>query len=305
MSLIDGPATSLADAPLDVDIREVGPRDGLQPEAPVAVADRVRLVEVLLDAGVRHVEAVAFVSPKAVPAMAGAADVLAAVERRPGVRLAALVPNLKGAELALDAGVDEITVTVSASETYNERNVNMGVDESVAAIEAICERADDVPVDAIVSCAFGSPYEGDLDPADVASLGRHLWDAGVAAITWADTTGMATPRRIDDLLDEGGTDVGLHLHETRGTGLVNAYAALQRGVRRFDTSIGGLGGSPFAAGAAGNLATEDLVALLDDLVIATGIDIERLLEASALVADLVGRPVPSRVAHAGPRTRLA
>jgi hydroxymethylglutaryl-CoA lyase len=290
---------------VEVDIREVGPRDGLQPEAPVPVPDRVRLVEALVGAGLRHVEVAAFVSPKAVPAMAGAAEVVAGIRRRPGVTYAALVPNRKGADLALEAGVDELTVTISASEAYNQRNVRMSVPESLVAIEAICELAGAVPVDAVVSCAFGSPYEGDLDPLEVASLGRQLWDAGVAAVTYADTTGMGTPRRVDDLVDETGPDIGLHLHETRGTGLVNAYAALQRGVRRFDTSIGGLGGSPFAAGAAGNLATEDLVALLDDLVITTGVDIEALLGASALVADLVGLPVPSRVAAAGPRSRRA
>ena len=160
-------------------------------------------------------------------------------------------------------------------------------------------------VDAVVSCAFGSPYEGDLDPEDVHHLGRRLYDEGATSLTYADTTGMATPRRIDDLLDVTGPDVGLHLHETRGTALVNAYAALERGVRRFDTSVGGLGGSPFAAGAAGNLATEDLVYVLDDLGLTTGIDLERLLAVSAQVAALVGHPVPSRVAAAGPRSRLS
>ena len=288
-----------------VHLREVGPRDGLQVERPVPVPDRVRLVEALVDAGLREVEVAAFVSPKAVPAMAGAAEVVAALPRRAGISYVVLVPNRRGAEMALDAGVDGLTVTLSVSETYNRRNVNRSVEESLAEVEAVCGLADGLPVDAVVSCAFGSPYEGDVDPAEVASLARQLWDAGATALTLADTTGMATPRRVDDLIDEVGADVGLHLHETRGTGLVNAYAAQQRGVRRFDTSVGGLGGSPFAADAAGNLATEDLVALLDDLVVGTGVDIERLLAASALTAELVGHPVPSRVAAAGPRTRRA
>lgn len=291
--------------PGTVDVREVGPRDGLQPERPVPAADRARLVEALVDAGVRHVEVAAFVSPKAVPAMAGAADVFAAVSRRPGVVYAALVPNVRGAEMALEAGADELTVTISASEPYNRRNVRMSVEESVAAIAAIGELAGAVPVDAVVSCAFGSPYEGDLAPADVAALGARLLAGGATTVTYADTTGMATPRRVAALLDRTGPDVGLHLHDTRGTAMVNAYAALAGGVRRFDTSVAGLGGSPFAAGATGNLATEELVAVLDDLGVATGIDVEALVAVARSVADLVGHPVPSRVAVAGPRSWLA
>jgi hydroxymethylglutaryl-CoA lyase len=290
----------------DVHIREVGPRDGLQAEEPVSVDARVALIEALTDAGVKEVEAVSFVSPKAVPSMAGAGEVMAAVRRRSGVIYTALVPNVKGAELALEAGMDALSVTVSASPAYNEKNVRMSVDDSVAQVAAICALAGGrLPVDAVVSCAFGSPYEGEIAPDDVYALGRRLVDAGATSLTYADTTGMATPRRVDDLLDRTGPLVGLHLHETRGTALVNAYAALERGVRRFDTSVGGLGGSPFAAGAAGNLATEDLVHLLDDLEFSTGIDIERLLAASARVAEIVGHPVPSRVAAAGPRSRLA
>ena len=291
----------------EVDLREVGPRDGLQAEAPVPVEDRIRLIEALLAAGVRHIEIVSFVSPKAVPAMAGAADVVAAVGAPPGVIRTALVPNLKGAQLALDAGVDELTVTIAASPTYNERNVHMTVDESVAAIEQVVAPASAaaVPVDAVLSCAFGSPYEGDIEPSEVAALGRRLLATGATSLTLADTTGMATPRRIDEVLAETGADVGLHLHETRGTGLVNAYAGLLAGVSRFDCSVGGLGGSPFAAGAAGNVATEELVAVLDDLGIESGIDIEALLAASAVVEEIVDHPVPSRVAHAGPRSRLA
>lgn len=297
--------------PATVRLREVGPRDGLQAEAPVAVAARVRLVEALLAAGIRHLEVASFVSPKAVPSMAGAADVVAAVGRPTGVVRAALVPNQRGAEMALAAGVDELTVTIAASAVYNERNVHMTIDESVAAIESIALLATSagVPVDAVVSCAFGSPYEGDIPPSSVAVLGRRLLDGGASTLTMADTTGMATPRRLDEVLGAVSTaalgDVGLHLHETRGTGLLNLYAGLERGVTRFDTSVGGIGGSPFAAGAAGNVATEDAVALLDDLGIETGIDLDRLLEASALLADTLGHSLPSRVANAGPRTRLA
>jgi len=290
--------------PAAVVIRDVGPRDGLQPEAPVSVEDRVRLVEALVGAGVTRIEAAAFVSPKAVPAMAGAAEVLGAVPRSAGVRYSALVPNVRGAELALECDVDELTVTASMSETYSQRNVRMSIDESAEAVAGICAAAGDVPVDAVLSCSFGSPYEGEVSPAEVAALAERLRNSGCAAITCADTTGMATPRRIADVIDAVGTDIGLHLHETRGTALVCAYAALQLGVTRFDTSVGGLGGSPFAAGAAGNLATEELVALLDDLGVATGIGVEGLIAAAHLAGELVGRDVPSRVAAAGPRTRL-
>jgi hydroxymethylglutaryl-CoA lyase len=286
-------------------IRDVGPRDGLQPEAPIDPADRVRLIEALVTAGLRRIEAAAFVSPAAVPAMAGAADVLAKVPHRPDLRYAALVPNVRGAELALDAAVDELTVTISISEAYNQRNVRMSVDDSVHQIEQICRTADGVPVDAVVSCAFGSPYEGEIPSAQVAALTGRLLEAGCAAITCADTTGMATPRGIAEVVEAVGSDIGLHLHETRGTALVCAYAAMQLGVTRFDTSVGGLGGSPFAAGAAGNLATEGLVAMLDDLGVHTGIDVEGLLAAAALAGELVGRALPSPVATAGPRTRLA
>jgi hydroxymethylglutaryl-CoA lyase len=286
-------------------IREVGPRDGLQPEAPVAVETRVALIEALVAAGVREIEAVAFVSPRAVPAMAGAATVLDGLTRRTGRRYWALVPNVRGAELALAAGAEALTVTVSASEGYSQRNVGMSVEESILSAARIASLGGGrVPIDVVVSCAFGSPYEGDLAPATVGLISRRLLDGGATSLTMADTTGMATPARVDAVLAETGIVVGLHLHETRGTGLVNAYAGIQAGVTRFDTSIGGLGGSPFAAGAAGNLATEDLVYLLDDLGIDTGIDLGLLLVASRLVADAVGHPVPSRVAAAGPRLRV-
>jgi hydroxymethylglutaryl-CoA lyase len=291
--------------PESVLIRDVGARDGLQGEAPLTVDQRVQLINAILNAGVSHLEVAAFVSPKAVPAMAGAAAVVAAIGPRSGVVRAALVPNTRGAELAIESGIDELTVTISASAVYNERNVHMTIDESVEQVGAICSVSDAPPIDAVISCAFGSPYEGDIEPAVIAALCPRLRDEGAAAITLADTTGMATPRRIHDVLALTGSDLGLHLHDTRGTGLVNAYAAIQAGIRRFDCSIGGLGGSPYAAGAAGNIATEELVALLDDLEVRTGIDVDLAIEAALLVESLVGRSVPSRVAHAGPRSRRA
>jgi hydroxymethylglutaryl-CoA lyase len=294
----------MTSASRQVVLREVGPRDGLQAEAPVAIAERVRLIESLLLAGVTHIELAAFVSPTAVPSMAGAAEVIHAIGSRPGVLRAALVPNRRGAELAQAAGVDQLTVTISASAVYNQRNIRRSIAESLDDISHIC-RDTTIPVDAVLSCAFGSPYEGDIDPATIADLVAVLRDAGASATTLADTTGMATPRRIEEVLARTGIDVGLHLHESRGTGLLNLYAGLMCGVRRFDTSVGGLGGSPFAAGAAGNVATEEAVALLDDLGFHTGIDIERLIESALLAEQIIGHAVPSRVAHAGPRGRIA
>lgn len=298
--------------PERVSIREVGPRDGLQGERPAPPSERARLIEALVAAGVAHIEAASFVSPKAVPAMAGAAEVIEIVDKLPtrsDLTITALVPNLRGAELALAAGVDELTVTVAASATYNERNVGMSIDDSLAAIGEIValatEPPSNVPVDAVISCAFGSPYEGEIAPAEIARLGKEILASGASALTLADTTGMATPRVLAGVLEATGADVGLHLHETRGTGLLNFYAALGMGVVRFDSSVGGLGGSPFAEGAGGNVATEGIVALLDDLGVDTGISIDPLLAAARIAEEIVGHTLPSGVAKAGPRTRLA
>lgn len=289
-----------------VEIREVGPRDGLQPERPVEPAERARLIDALFGAGVRRIEAVSFVSPRAVPAMADPGAVLAAIDRPDGAVVTALVPNLRGATDALACAVDELTVTISASEAYNQHNVHRSSAESLEEVRAICAAAQpgSIPVDAVVSCAFGSPFVGEEPtPFEVASLGDRLLDAGCAAVTYADTTGMATPRRIGEVIAETGTGVGLHLHQTRGTALLNAWVALELGVRRFDTSVGGLGGSPFAPGAAGNLATEEFVAVLDDVGVITGIDVEGVITAAQLAAAIVGHDVPSTVARVGSRNR--
>ena len=292
--------------PAEVRLREVGPRDGLQAEEPLSVDDRVRLIDSLSASGLREIEAVSFVSPSAVPAMAGADEVMARVARPDDVSFVALVPNLRGAEMALDCGVDGLNVTVSASPTYNERNVRRTIAESLAGVGSIVDRAGGLWVDVTVSCAFGSPYEGDIAVADVARVGAAALDAGATSLTYADTTGMATPRRVEELVAAGGSGVRLHFHETRGTGLVNAFAALQLGVADFDCSVGGLGGSPFAAGAGGNLATEGFVAMLDDLGVSTGVSLDSLLASCTLLSSLLGgRVLPSPVASAGPRSRLA
>lgn len=283
------------DLPDTISIRDVGPRDGLQPEEPVSVDERVELVHALVEAGVTDVEVAAFVSPQAVPAMAGAAEVLARIDRHPEVTHWALVPNVRGAELAVEAGADALTVTVSASEEYSQANVRRSVAEALAGVGDIVAVAGERPVDTVISCAFGSPYDEQIGPFDVAAIFDQVLEAGCSNVTLADTTGIATPERIVDVVTATGAGGRLHLHDTRGTALTNAFAALLLGVRAFDTAVGGLGGSPFAEGAGGNLATEDLVHLCDGLGVETGIDLASMVDTAGLVARLVGRPVPSRV----------
>ena len=286
-----------------VDIRDVGPRDGLQGERSVEPERRGELIRRLIAAGLADVEVAAFVSPRAVPSMAGATDVVAAARASAAgtsVTLWALVPNAKGAEFALAAGVDHLTITVSASAAYSAKNVHMTIDEARSQVESIRAGAPDAVLDEVISCCFGSPFAGEVvTPADVGALVGHARAAGVDRVTLADTTGMATPRRIADVLAVVGTDIGLHLHDTRGTALVNAWSAIGLGVSRFDTALGGLGGSPFAPTAGGNLATEDLVMFLADMEYDTGVDLGALLDAGPLLADLVGHGLPSRVAAAG------
>jgi hydroxymethylglutaryl-CoA lyase len=297
--------------PARVDVREVGPRDGLQNEAPVPVDQRVRLIDALSETGLRFIEAASFVSPTAIPPMAGAGEVMARITRRPGVVYSVLVPNPKGAELATAAGADEIELVVSASETHNRKNVKRSVADSLIGAHDVVEIGHrvGVPVEAIVSTAFGCPYEGDVAAERVAQIAGHLVDAGADRLSFGDTTGMATPRRVADLLDAldraGITSdrVGLHFHNTRGTALANVVAALDRGVTRFDASIGGLGGCPYAPGASGNAVTEDLVHMLEDMEIDTRIDLDALIRCAALAQDIVGRELPSALLHAGARTR--
>jgi hydroxymethylglutaryl-CoA lyase len=299
------------DWPARVEIREVGPRDGLQNEAPVPVDARVRLVDALSGTGLRRIEAASFVRDDAIPAMAGSDEVMARIRRRPGVVYSALVPNPKGAQRAVAAGADEIEVVVSASETHNRKNVRRSVAESLVAAHELVDLAHGagVPVEAIVSTSFGCPYEGDVAPERVAQVAGHLVDAGADRLSFGDTTGMATPRRVHDLLDAleragiGADRVGLHFHDTRGTALANVVAGLERGVTRYDASVGGLGGCPYAPGASGNAVTEDLVHMLHDMGVETGIDLDALLDCARLAQEIVGRELPGALLHAGPRAR--
>ena len=297
-----------AQQPSTVSIREVGPRDGLQNEAPVPTEAKVRLLDALSGTGVRRIEAVSFVHPKAIPQMADAEEVWTAAVRAPGVRYSALVPNTRGAQRALDAGFTEIEVVVSASDTHNRRNINRSTAESLAEIPALVEFAHGrgATVEVIVATSFGCPYEGNVDPARVAGIVDRVLADGADRVAFGDTTGMATPRRVRDVVvpvrsRHPDTPVLLHFHNTRGTALANILTALDLGVTEFDASVGGLGGCPYAPGASGNVATEEVVHMLHDMGIDTGIDLSAMIEAARLAEELVGRRLPSGVLRAGPR----
>jgi hydroxymethylglutaryl-CoA lyase len=301
----------MASWPSSVSLREVGPRDGLQNEQPVPTEAKVRLLDALSATGVRRIEAVSFVHPRAIPQMADADEVWRRARKAPGVRYSALVPNRRGAERAVAAGFREIEVVVSASDTHNRRNVNRATAESldeIAAVIALLHEAG-ASVEVIIATSFGCPYEGDVDPRRVASIVDRVVADGADRVAFGDTTGMATPRRVRDVVTvvrERHPDLPLllHFHNTRGTALANILTALELGVTEFDASVGGLGGCPYAPGASGNVATEEVVHMLHDMGIDTGIDLAALLEAAALAQEIVGRELPSGVLRAGPRVPL-
>jgi hydroxymethylglutaryl-CoA lyase len=298
------------DLPSQISVREVGPRDGLQNEDPVSTAAKIELIDRLSATGVRRIEAVSFVRPEAIPQMADADEVWRGIDRAASVRYSALVPNLRGARRALDCGLAEIEAVVSASDTHNRKNVNRGTAESLDDIAVILDEAHQrgATCQVIVSTAWGCPYEGDV-PVDrvVKVAGRAVAD-GADCISFGDTTGMATPRRVRELIGEFRSaypdmPLNLHFHNTRGTGLANVLMALELGVADFDASVGGLGGCPYAPGATGNIATEELVHMVEDMGIATGIDLESMIDAAADAERIIGRQLPSQVLRAGPRTR--
>ncbi|WP_306214785.1 hydroxymethylglutaryl-CoA lyase [Actinoplanes sp. RD1] len=291
--------------PEPVSIREVAPRDGLQNEDPIPADDKVRLLDALSRTGVRRVEAVSFVHPKAIPQMADADEVWARAWHNPDVRYSALVPNTRGAQRALAAGFREIEVVVSASDTHNRRNLNRSTAESLDDIAGLIPLVHEAgaTVEVIVATSFGCPFEGDIAPERVASIVERVRAGGADRIAFGDTTGMATPRRVRDLLAEVRPDL-LHFHDTRGTGLANVLTAYELGIREFDASVGGLGGCPYAPGATGNIATEEVVHMLEDMGIATGVDLTALIAVAAAAEKMVGRTLPSGVLRAGPRTQL-
>jgi hydroxymethylglutaryl-CoA lyase len=290
-----------------VSIREVGPRDGLQNEDPVPTAAKVELIDALSGTGVGRIEAVSFVHPKAIPQMADADEVWAKITRNPEVRYSALVPNVRGAQRAIAAGFTEVEVVVSASDTHNRRNINRSTEESLAELPELIEtlHTGGATAELIIATSFGCPYEGDVDPARVASIVDKAIGMGVDRVAFGDTTGMATPRRVRDVLDRVSRDKPLlcHFHNTRGTGLANILTALDLGVTEFDASVGGLGGCPYAPGATGNVAIEEVVHMLHDMGYETGIDLDKLVEVAELAQRIVGRELSSGVLRAGPRYR--
>ncbi len=301
----------MSDLPQRISLREVGPRDGLQNEAPVPTESKVALIDALSRTGLARIEAVSFVHPKAIPSMADAAQVWSAVRRSPDVRYSALVPNLRGAQRALEAGFREIEVVVSASDTHNRKNVNRSTDESLDDIAVLLQAAHDAGAtcQVIVSTAFGCPYEGDVPVDRVVEVAERALADGADGISYGDTTGMATPTRVTALVGEtrmrfADAALNLHFHNTRGTGLANVLAALDLGVVDFDASVGGLGGCPYAPGATGNVCTEDLVHMVEDMGVDTGVDLDALLTAAREAERLVGRTLPSQILRAGPRTQL-
>ncbi|MGE8497996.1 MAG: hydroxymethylglutaryl-CoA lyase [Pseudomonas sp.] len=292
--------------PHSVRLVEVGPRDGLQNEKqPISVADKVRLTDDLSAAGLGYIEVGSFVSPKWVPQMAGSAEVFAGIQRKPGVTYAALAPNMRGLEAALEARVEEVAVFAAASEAFSQKNINCSIAESLERFVPLMAAAKDagVRVRGYVSCVLGCPYDGAVDAAQVASVARELYAMGCYEVSLGDTIGTGTAGQTRHLFNVVGREVPRHLlaghfHDTYGQALANIYASLLEGIAVFDSSVAGLGGCPYAKGATGNVATEDVLYLLQGLGIETGIDMDRLIDAGARICEVLGKPNGSRVARA-------
>ena len=292
----------------DVRIYEVGPRDGLQNEArPISLDAKLHFIGLLADAGLREIEATSFVSPKAIPQLADADELMSRLERRPGVRYPVLVPNERGMERAVAAGADAVCIFTAASEAFTRANINMTIAESIAAARPVVDRAraDGQWTRGYVSTAFGCPYEGEVGEAAVVGVAQQLAELGIDEISIGDTIGVGTPgdvRRVVAALATAGIGpdrLAMHFHDTRGTALANVAAALELGVRCFDASAGGTGGCPYAPGAAGNLATEDLVYLLDREGLRHGVDLDGVLVAARHISETLGRPLTTKVGQAG------
>ena len=296
--------------PAAVRLREVGPRDGFQNEPEViATADKVRLIEALGRTGLRRLEVTSFVRPDVVPQLADAAEVVRTIDVPGEVALGVLVPNERGLERALGAGgrFDEVSVFLSASETHNRRNVNRSIEASLGDVGRVLERAEQEGLrrEAVISVAFGCPYEGAVPAERVLDLARALVAAGAEEVAFGDTTGMANPRQVRAFFEVAldalrGTELTAHFHNTRGQGLANVLAALEAGIESFESSFGELGGCPVPPGATGNIATEDLVSMLHEMGVETGISLEALLDAARMAQETLGRPLGSHLLTAGP-----
>lgn len=292
--------------PTSVRLVEVGPRDGLQNEKqPISVADKVRLVDDLTAAGLRYIEVGSFVSPKWVPQMVGSAEVFAGIGRKAAVTYAALTPNLKGFEAALEANVEEVAVFAAASEAFSQKNINCSIAESLLRFVPLMEaaKAAKVRVRGYVSCVLGCPYDGDIAPAQVASVACELFAMGCYEVSLGDTIGTGTAGKTRAMIEVVGRDIPRerlagHFHDTYGQALANIYASLLEGISVFDSSVAGLGGCPYANGATGNVATEDALYLLQGLGIETGVDMDKLIAAGQRICEVLGKANGSRVARA-------
>jgi hydroxymethylglutaryl-CoA lyase len=308
---MDTPPGLLDRLPQRVSVYEVSPRDGLQNEAAMLPLDSKKaLIAALLASGLTRLELTSFVSPRWIPQLADADDLVKQVVTPPGVSFSALVPNAKGLERAREAGLREIAVFMSASETHNRKNTNRSIDGSLESFEEIVPPAIEagMKVRAYVSTVWGCPYEGDVDPARALAITKRLLDLGCYQISLGDTIGVGTPRQTERIVrmfleSIAAEKIALHFHDTRGTALPNVLVGLGLGIRDFDSSIGGLGGCPYAPGAAGNVATEDLVYMLHGMGIETGLDLDKLIEAGKLAERIVGRVLPGKVHQAGAATR--
>jgi hydroxymethylglutaryl-CoA lyase len=299
--------------PAKATIYEVGPRDGLQNESrQVPTADKLKFIDALVGAGIRDIEITSFVSPKWIPQLADAAEVARGVHRPAGVRMSALVPNRRGLDTALASGMKEVAVFLSASETHNKKNVNKTIADTLTAFDEVIPvaRAANVAVRAYVSTVYGCPYEGDVDPQRAVELTGQLRDMGVYQVSLGDTIGVANPRQVEDVLGKVLAQhppeaIAMHFHDTQGTALANCLIGLQMGITTIDAAAGGLGGCPYAPGASGNLATEDVVAMLHSMGVETGIDLDKLTEASRTASTFVGHELPSKYlkAHLGKQAR--
>ena len=292
--------------PNSVRLFEVGARDGLQNErATISVAAKIELIERLVDAGLRNIEAGSFVSPQRVPQMADSDAVFRGIRRQEGVRYSALTPNLRGIEAAIMAGVDEVAVFSAASESFSQKNINCSIDESLERFIPVMQvaRQNNLRVRGYVSCVLGCPYEGDIDVGAVADVAGSLHEMGCYEISLGDTIGVGTPRSTQEMIEAVSQAVpieklAVHFHDTYGQGLTNIYAALQLGIASVDSSVSGLGGCPYADGATGNVATEEVVYMLDGMGIDHGVDLNALIRAGAFINSVLGRTTRSRVAQA-------
>jgi hydroxymethylglutaryl-CoA lyase len=300
----------MGDMPAEVRIREVGPRDGFQNEPEVLpTAEKVRLIDLLARTGLRRLEVTSFVRPDVIPQLADADEVLDAISVPDDVSLSVLIPNERGLDRALERRdrFQEVNCFLSASETHNQRNVNRSIAESLEGLERVLGRAREAGLrcEGVISVAFGCPYEGHVPPERVLEIARRLVAAGAEEVAFGDTTGMANPRQVRDFFAAArtalpGVELTAHFHNTRGQGLANVVAALEAGVDSFESSFGELGGCPVPAGATGNVATEDVVSMLHEMGVETGVSLERLLEAARAAQEVLGRPLGSHVLTAGP-----